>query len=95
MSRTTRRVIERPEAFIEQPDAAAGSIGEASKPAISLEAASALLAEALDHERQSGKSDAAAQRARRSMRDLGETGLAYRPTPSPVYPSPVLANDVH
>lgn len=94
MTRTTRRVIERTETFIAQPDAAAGSTGEASKPAISLEAASALLAEALDHERQSGKSDAA-RRARRSMRDLGETGLAYRPMPSPVYPSPVLANDVH
>ena len=27
--------------------------------------------------------------------NLGETGLAYRPTPSPVFPSPVLANEVH
>ena len=52
MSRTTRRMIERHQAFIEQPDPAADSISEVSKPAITLEAASALLAEALDHERQ-------------------------------------------
>ena len=95
MSRTTRRMIERREAFIEQPDAAADSISEVSKPAVSLEAASALLAEALDHERQTDKSDAGAHRARRSLRDLGETGLAYRPIPSPVLSSPVLANEVH
>ena len=76
MSRTTRRMIERHSAFTEQTEDAADSISEVSKPAISLEAASALLAEALDHERQTGKSDAAAHRARRSFQQLGETGLA-------------------
>jgi hypothetical protein len=44
MSRNTRRMIERHEVFIEQPAAAVDSVGEVSKPAVSLEAASALLA---------------------------------------------------
>jgi DNA-binding transcriptional regulator of glucitol operon len=95
MSRTTRRMIERHPAYTEQTEGAADSISEVSKPAISLEAASALLAEALDHERQTGKADAAAHRAQRSFQQLGETGLANRPATSPVFASPVLANDVH
>src|SRR5687768_8259402 len=93
MSRTTRRMIERHPAFTEQPEDAADSIREVSNPAISLEAATTLLSEALDHERQTGKS--AAHRARRAFQNLGETGLAYRPAASPVFPSPVLANEVH
>ncbi len=47
MSRTTRRVIERHPAFTEQTEGATNSISEVSKPADSLEDASALLAEAL------------------------------------------------
>ena len=93
MSRTTRRVIERHPAFTEQPEGATDSISEVSKPAVSLEDASALLAEALDHERQTGK--AAVHRARRAFQQFVETSLAYRPAASPVFPSPVLANDVH
>ena len=93
MSCTTRRVIERHPAFTEQTEGATNSISEVSKPADSLEDASALLAEALHHERQTGKS--AAHRARRAFQQFVETSLAYRPAASPVFPSPVLANEVH
>ena len=87
MSRTTRCMVERHPAFTGQPKA--DSISEVSKPAVGVEPANALLAE------EAGKTDTATHRAPRSFQHLDESGLAYRPAPSAVFTSPVLANEVH
>ena len=98
MGRNTRRMIEHIEPFNEsaEPAGAPETTLEAAQTVPSLEAATALLAEALEREKGlSPEKSCGVDPAQRPFRAVGEIGLAEYPAKSPMFAPTFVPRELH